>query len=84
MLKIGLVFWKSEGQYAYKRYANKKTCTLQRQIHHVPNCKESDETFVKFHFKALSMLVFKEKLGSLPLEISNPLYLGIQHFCHPD
>ena len=28
MLKICLVFWKSEPQYAYKRYAYKnKTCT---------------------------------------------------------
>ena len=26
MLKICLVFWKSEPQYAYKRYAYKKTC----------------------------------------------------------
>ena len=28
MLKICLVFWKSEPQYAYKRYAYKKTCTF--------------------------------------------------------
>ena len=27
MLKICLVLWKSEPQYAYKRYAYKKTCT---------------------------------------------------------
>ena len=26
MLKICLVFWESEPQYAYKRYAYKKTC----------------------------------------------------------
>ena len=26
MLKICLVFWESEHQYAYKRYAYKKTC----------------------------------------------------------
>ena len=26
MLKICLAFWKSELQYAYKRYAYKKTC----------------------------------------------------------
>ena len=26
MLKICLVFWKSEPQYAYNRYAYKKTC----------------------------------------------------------
>ena len=30
MLKICLVFWKSEAQYAYKRYAYKKeTCILE-------------------------------------------------------
>ena len=29
MLKICLVFWKSEAQYAYKRYAyKKKTCKM--------------------------------------------------------
>ena len=28
MLRICLVFWKSEPQYAYKRYAYKKTCML--------------------------------------------------------
>ena len=28
MLKICLAFWKSEPQYAYKRYAYKKTCML--------------------------------------------------------
>ena len=29
MLRICLVFWKSEPQYAYKRYAyKKKTCTI--------------------------------------------------------
>ena len=28
MLKICLVFWESEPQYAYKRYAIKKTCIL--------------------------------------------------------
>ena len=28
MLKICLVFWKSEPQYAYIRYTNKKTCML--------------------------------------------------------
>ena len=27
MLRICLAFWKSEPQYAYKRYAYKKTCT---------------------------------------------------------
>ena len=27
MLKICLAFWKSEPQYAYKRYAYKETCT---------------------------------------------------------
>ena len=27
MLQICLVFWESEPQYAYKRYAYKKTCT---------------------------------------------------------
>ena len=27
MLRIYLVFWKSEPQYAYKRYAYKKTLT---------------------------------------------------------
>ena len=26
MLQICLVFWESEPQYAYKRYAYKKTC----------------------------------------------------------
>ena len=26
MLRVCLVFWKSEPQYAYKRYAYKKTC----------------------------------------------------------
>ena len=26
MLKICLAFWRSEPQYAYKRYAYKKTC----------------------------------------------------------
>ena len=29
MLKICLVFWKAEPQYAYKRYAYKKTCITQ-------------------------------------------------------
>ena len=28
VLKICLVFWKSEPQYAYKRYAYKKTSTI--------------------------------------------------------
>ena len=37
MLKICLVFWKSEPQYAYKRYAYKKTCNLQLQ--HVTNAQ---------------------------------------------
>ena len=33
MLKICLVFWKSEPQYAYKRYAYKKTCiALERLV----------------------------------------------------
>ena len=32
MLKICLVFWKSEPQYAYKRYAYKKTCTSPIQF----------------------------------------------------
>ena len=30
MLKICLVFWKSEPQYTYKRYAYKKTCISGR------------------------------------------------------
>ena len=28
MLKICLVFWKSEPKYAYKRYVHEKTCML--------------------------------------------------------
>ena len=30
MLKICLVFWKNETQYAYKRYAYKKTCIVSQ------------------------------------------------------
>ena len=33
MLKICLVFWESEPQYAYKRYAYKKTCILIGMIY---------------------------------------------------
>ena len=29
MLKICLVFWESEPQYAYKRFAYKKTCRFE-------------------------------------------------------
>ena len=29
MLKLWLVFWKSEPQYAYKRYAYKKPCIIK-------------------------------------------------------
>ena len=32
MLKICLVFWKPESQYAYKRYAYKKTCNLKLEL----------------------------------------------------
>ena len=32
MLKICLVFWKSEPQYAYKRYAHEKTCIALRPL----------------------------------------------------
>ena len=32
MLKICLVFWTSEPQYAYKRYAYKKTCTRSKVL----------------------------------------------------
>ena len=31
LLKICLVFWKSEPQYAYKHYAYKKTCDQTRK-----------------------------------------------------
>ena len=30
MLEICLVFWESEPQYAYKRYAYKKTCNVDK------------------------------------------------------
>ena len=33
MLKICLVFWESDPQYAYKRYAYKKTCTIEYRIY---------------------------------------------------
>ena len=32
MLRICLVFWKSDPQYAYKCYACKKTCILMENI----------------------------------------------------
>ena len=32
MLKLCLVFWKSEPQYAYKRYAYKKICTSTKDF----------------------------------------------------
>ena len=36
MLKICLVFWESEPQYAYKRYAYKKTCILCKDLYLAP------------------------------------------------
>ena len=35
MLKICLVFWKSDPRYAYKRYAYKKTCTQLGELFNV-------------------------------------------------
>ena len=43
MLKIYLAFWKSEPQYAYKRYAYKKTCMYIRHSGgHDSSCKNKD------------------------------------------
>ena len=45
MLKICLVFWESEPQYAYKRYAYKKTCTcilLHQSLPLEPTFEEMD------------------------------------------
>ena len=44
MLKICLVFWKSEPLYAYKRYAYKKTCTCFDLVsdRYCPNHKWDD------------------------------------------
>ena len=38
MLKMCLAFWKSEPQYAYKRYAYKKTCITP--VNHNNSLKE--------------------------------------------
>ena len=34
MLKICLAFWKSEPQYAYKRYAYEKKCSPKIDLNH--------------------------------------------------
>ena len=49
MLKLCLVFWKSEPQYAYKRYAYKKTCIMTRGKIDNPN------SFKSLHANKLKM-----------------------------
>ena len=41
MLKICLVFWESEPQYAYKRYAYKKKCILSQRYDDIESTLET-------------------------------------------
>ena len=42
MLKICLVFWESEPQYAYKRYAYEKTCSIFASVKtELPQARDS-------------------------------------------
>ena len=46
MLKICLVFWTCEPQYAYKRYALKKTCCLNQSAQ---KCAYKESTKLKLY-----------------------------------
>ena len=66
MLRICLVFWKSEPQYAYKRYAYKKTYTnVQRAYKMTQLCWKTKK--VKLCHKTMlhsEMLCYFETLNS--------------------
>ena len=52
MLKICLVFWESEPQYAYKRYAYKKTtcsCTAVFKLHAAETMQNIAFAFFTLH-----------------------------------